>query len=297
MTWAFAAELLFNGLQLGLTLFLMAVGATLVFGVMNTVNLAHGSMFMLGGYFTVAMLNADAGWAVAIVVALASVAIVAAVMEIGILRFLYRRTHLDQVLATFGLILIFNEMVVIFWGREALFLSSPKFLSGTVELLPGVPYPTFRLAITIGSLIIGGLIFLLISRTRLGMLIRAGAERREIVELLGVNIRVLYTLVFCIGAILAAMAGIMTAPLLPVQSGVGDPILILSLVVIVIGGIGSVWGAFLAAILLGLFDTCARFYLPILLGPSAGNALASMAVYILMAAVLLFRPKGLVSTP
>jgi branched-chain amino acid transport system permease protein len=296
MSWSFAIELLFNGLQLGLVLFLMAVGATLVFGVMNLVNLSHGSMFMLGGYLTVAVITSGAGWATSALAAIISVALIAAAVETGILRFLYHRSHLDQVLATFGLMLVFNEAVILIWGRESLYLSPPGMLSGTIEILPGVPYPTFRLAITVVALVLGLIIYLLISRTRLGMRIRAGAERRDIVELLGVNIRLLYTLVFCIGAMLAAVAGIMTAPLLPLQSGMGDPVLILALVVIVIGGIGSIRGAFAAALMLGVFDTCARYFFPLWLGPATGTSLASMAAYIVMAAVLLFRPRGLLSS-
>ena len=294
MSFALFIEQVFNSLQWGLMLFLMAAGVTLVFGVMNLVNLAQGSMFMLGGYFAVMFIKWTGNYYLGVLLALILLLIVACVVEILILRPLYGRGHLDQVLATFGLILFFNELVIVIWDRQPLYLSGPGFLSSAIELLPDVPYPSYRLAITAVAVVVGILLYILISRTRIGMLIRAGADQRDMVEALGVNIKILYTLVFGLGAALAGLAGIMTGPLLSVESGVGEPILILTLVVIIIGGIGSIKGALVGALLVGLCDTFGRLLLPQLLGGTAGNAIASMTVYILMAAILVWRPRGLV---
>jgi len=286
-------EQLFNGIQLGMMLFLMAVGVTLVFGVMRIINLAHGSMFMLGGYFLVTSLAATGSTAAGLVLALALSVAVAVVLEMVVLRPLYARGPLDQVLATFGLTLFFNELVVVIWGREPLSLDVPEFLDGRVELLPGLSYPVYRLAITGVAIAAGALLYLFINRTRIGALIRAGSEKREIVAALGVNIGLLYTLVFALGAALAALAGMMTGPLLSIESGNGDPILILTLVVIVIGGLGSVRGALVGGLLVGIFDTFSRVLLPQLLGLSTGSGLTSMAVYVLMAAILVYSRTGL----
>jgi len=293
MTLALLIEQLFNGVQLGLMLFLMAVGVTLVFGIMRVINLAHGSLFMIGGYFLMAALMWTHSYALAVPLAFAGAAAVAIVLEIVVLRPLYRRGPLDQVLATFGLILFFNEAVTVIWGREPIPLRVPPFLSGSVELVSGTPYPIYRLAITGVAVVAGLLLYLLISRTRAGALIRAGSDNREMVAALGVNINLIYTLVFALSAMLAALAGIMMGPLLSVEPGVGDPILILALVVVVIGGIGSVRGALVGALMVGIFDTLARVLLPLLLQTQATSALVGMAVYILMAVVLLFSRTGL----
>jgi branched-chain amino acid transport system permease protein len=295
MTVALLVEQLFNGLQFGMILFLMAAGVTLVFGIMRIINLAHGAMFMLGGYFLAEAVERTHLLAIAIAIAMAAVVAVAVVLEYVVLRPLYARSHLDQVLATFGLTLIFNEIVTVFWGREPIFLSIPDFLTGSVEIMPGVPYPIYRLAITGVSVVAGTLLYVMINYTRLGALIRAGSDKREVVEALGVNIGFLYTVVFALGAALAALAGMATGPLLSVESGIGDPILILTLVVIVIGGMGSIRGALIASLLVGVFDTMCRVIIPTVIGGNASAAIVGMAVYILMAAVLLYSRTGLFS--
>lgn len=293
MTFGLFIEQLFNGVQFGLMLFLMAVGVTLVFGIMRVINLAHGSLFMLGGYFLMAGLQVTEHLALAIPLAFIGIALVAVIMEIVVLRPLYRSGPLEQVLATFGLILFFNEAVTVIWGREPIPLSIPSFLTGSVEVIPGSPYPVYRLVITGVAILAGLLLYLLITRTRIGALIRAGSDNREIVAALGININLLYTLVFALSAMLAALAGIMMGPLLSVEPGAGDPILILTLVVVVIGGIGSVRGALVGALMVGIFDTLARVLLPLFTQTQATSALVGMAVYILMAVVLLFSRTGL----
>ena len=293
MTVALLVEQLFNGLQFGLMLFLMAVGVTLVFGIMRVINLAHGALFMLGGYFLMASLAWTQSYVLAIPLAFLMAALVAVVLEIVVLRPLYRRGPLDQVLATFGLTLFFNEAVTVIWGRESIPLGIPPGLGGSIELMPGVPYPIYRLVITGVGIVAGLLLYLLITRTRVGALIRAGSDNREIVGALGINISALYTLVFALAAMLAALAGILMGPLLSVEPGAGDPILILTLVVVVIGGLGSVRGALVGALLVGLFDTMARVLIPMLIQTNATSALVGMSVYVLMAFVLLFRQTGL----
>jgi branched-chain amino acid transport system permease protein len=270
MTLALLVEQLFNGVQFGLMLFLMAVGVTLVFGIMRVINLAHGSLFMLGGYFLMAALAWTQSYALAIPLAFVGAALVAVVLEIVVLRPLYRRGPLDQVLATFGLC-----------------------LTGSVEIIPGGAYPIYRLVITAVAIVAGLLLYLLITRTRVGALIRAGSDNREIVAALGINISLLYTLVFALSAMLAALAGIMMGPLLSVEPGAGDPILILALVVVVIGGIGSVRGALVGALMVGIFDTLSRVLIPLVIQTNATSALVGMAVYVLMAVVLLFSRTGL----
>jgi branched-chain amino acid transport system permease protein len=290
-----------NGLQLGVLLFLMAAGLTLVFGIMNLVNLAHGSLYMLGAYFAAAFAQWTGSFALAVLLALPATALVGLLIELAVLRSLYVRDHLDQVLATFGLILFFNELVRVVWGKAALYMPLPVALAGHVQLLPGVRYPAYRLAIVVVGLAVALVLYVLIRRTRLGMLIRAGASNRTMVGALGVNIALLYTLLFALGAALAGLAGLMASPILSIESGMGEPILILTFVVIVIGGIGSIRGALVAAVLVGLVDTVGRAFLPsflgMALGPQAANqagpALASMLIYVLMAGILAFRPEGL----
>lgn len=298
-------EQVLNGLQLGVMLFLMAAGLTLVFGIMGLINLAHGSMYMLGAFVAATATQATGSFVLGLLVALPAVALMGWLVEIAVLRRLYTRDHLDQVLATFGLILFFNALVQIVWGRQPLFMDVPEALSGSVELIPGVPYPAFRLAIIATGLVVAGLLYLLISRTRLGMQIRASASNRDMAEAIGINTPLLYGLVFALGALLAALAGVMAAPILAVESGMGESILIETFVVIVIGGLGSIRGAFLGALLVGLVDTLGRAFLPTLLravlpaaqADGAGASLASMGIYILMAAVLLWRPRGLFPAP
>ncbi len=290
-----------NGLQFGVMLFLMAAGLTLIFGIMNLVNLAHGSLYMVGAYLASVFLEKTGSFALAVVLALAGTALVGIVVEVVVIRALYARDHLDQVLATFGLILFFNEIVRIVWGKAALYMAVPGVLDGNVQVLPGIRYPVYRVAIIVVGLAVALFLYLFIARTRLGMLIRAGASNRAMVGALGVDITLLYTLVFGLGAALAGLAGLMAGPTVSIESGMGEPILILTFVVIVIGGIGSIRGAFVAAILVGFADTVGRAFLPpllrVVLGPSAANqagpALASMMIYVLMAGVLAFRPQGL----
>jgi branched-chain amino acid transport system permease protein len=294
-------EQVLNGLQLGFMLFLLSAGLTLVFGVMNLINLAHGSFYMVGAYVAATVMLASGSFMLALLVALLAAALCGFLVEIIVLRHLYHRDHLDQVLATFGLILFFNEAIRMIWGRQPLFMQVPEFLSGSIEIIPGVPYPLYRLVIIgIGLLVAIGLYFL-INHTRLGMRIRAGASNRSMIAALGVNIRWLYSLVFALGALLAGFAGVIAAPLFAVESGMGESILILTFVVIVIGGIGSIKGALLGALLVGLVDTLGRAFLPELLqwlfATSAANSIAasvaSMAIYILMAGILAFKPRGL----
>lgn len=282
-------------------LFLMASGMTLVFGIMNLINLAHGSLFMVGAYLCATVFQQTGSFLLGLLAALVGTGIVGIAVEVIALRTLYRRDHLDQVLATFGLILFFNELIKIVWGPRALFLDVPAALSGTIEIIPGAPYPAFRLAIIAVGIVIAIFLYLLITRTRLGMLIRASSTNREMVGALGVNVKLLYTLVFGLGALLAGLAGAMAGPLIAVEVGMGEDILILTFVVIVIGGIGSIRGAFVGAILVGLIDTLGRAFLPTLFklfmepatADGVGASLASMTIYILMALVLALKPRGL----
>ena len=294
-------EQLLNGLQFGFMLFLLSAGLTLVFGVMNLINLAHGSFYMVGAYVAATVMLASGSFVLALLVALLVAAACGFLVEVIVLRHLYQRDHLDQVLATFGLILFFNEAVRMIWGRQPLFMQLPEFLSSTVEVIPDVPYPLYRLVIIGVGLAVALGLYLLISHTRLGMRIRAGASDRSMIAALGVNIRWLYSLVFALGALLAGFAGVMAAPIFAVESGMGESILILTFVVIVIGGIGSIKGALLGALLVGLVDTLGRAFLPDLLqwlfttssANSIAASLASMSIYILMAAILAFKPRGL----
>jgi branched-chain amino acid transport system permease protein len=294
-------EQLLNGLQLGFMLFLLSAGLTLVFGVMNLINLAHGSFYMVGAYVAATLMQAGAGFALSLLGALLAAGLCGLLVELVVLRHLYRRDHLDQVLATFGLILFFNEAVRMIWGRQPLFMDTPAWLAHSVEILPGVDYPAYRLAIIAIGALVALALWGLIRHSRLGMRIRAGASDRQMIAALGVNIRWLYSLVFALGALLAGFAGVMAAPVFAVESGMGESILILTFVVIVIGGIGSVKGALLGALLVGLVDSLGRAYLPGLLqammADGGANALAaslsSMSIYLLMALVLALRPRGL----
>jgi branched-chain amino acid transport system permease protein len=289
-----------NGLQLGVLLFLLAAGLTLVFGIMNFVNLAHGSLYMMGAYFAATVFDKTGSFLLAGAIAIPATMLLGIVVERVALTHLYSRDHLDQVLATFGLILFFNELVRIVWGPASVYMNAPPALSGTVEIF-GLAYPAYRFAIIAVGLAVGAGLYFLIHRTRVGMLIRAGATHPEIVSALGVNVRGLNTLVFGLGAALAGLAGLMAGPIVSVQSGMGEPILILTLVVIVTGGIGSIRGAFYGALIVGVVDTIGRAFLPIVLrevlekslAQAAGPAIASMLIYVLMAVVLAIRPQGL----
>jgi branched-chain amino acid transport system permease protein len=282
-------------------LFLMAAGLTLVFGIMNLVNFAHGSLYMIGAYLSAFAYAHTGSYAVAILAGLGGGLAVGLAIEIVVFRRLYARDHLDQVLATFGLILFFNEMVRIIFGDTALYSSVPPFLAGRVTLFPGMTYPLYRLAIILAGFAVALFLYLLVMKTRIGMLIRAGASNRTMVGALGVDIALLYTLLFGLGAMLAAFSGLLAGPVFSVTAGMGDGVLILAIVVIVIGGIGSIRGAFIAALLVGIVDTMGRVFLRPTLAAfmaksaadNAGPALASMLIYILMAGVLYFRPQGL----
>jgi branched-chain amino acid transport system permease protein len=301
MPWILVFEQLLNGVQLGVTLFLMAAGLTLVLGIMNLVNLAHGSLYMVGAYLTLAASQWTGSYAAGVVLGLAGTLVLGMLVEVVTLRALYDRDHLDQVLATFGLILFFNELVAILWGRASLYAQLPEYLRGHVELFSGSTYPMVRLAVIVVGLAVAVVLWYVVTRTRLGMLIRAGASNRTMVAALGVNIRLLYTVVFGFGAVLAGLAGLMAGPIYSVQPGMGELILIQVFVVIVIGGIGSVRGALVGALIVGIVDTLGRAFLKPMLGSlisptaaeAAGPALASMLIYLLMAVVLALRPAGL----
>ena len=296
-------EQLLNGVQFGVTLFLMSAGLTLIFGIMGVINLAHGSLYMIGAYAAALIAAHTGSFGLALLGGLAAAATSGVVIEFVVVRRLYDRDHLDQVLATFALILIINQSASMLFGRQPLFVSMPAMLSGSVTLLPGLTYPVYRLiVIGLGLLVAAGL-FLLINYTRVGMLVRAGATHRQMVRALGVNVRWLYTVVFGLGALLAGLAGIIAGPITSVQVGMGEQVLILAFVVVVIGGLGSVRGAFFGALIAGIVDTLARAFLPMifrqLMDGSNADALASgmssISIYLLMALVLLVRPQGLVA--
>jgi branched-chain amino acid transport system permease protein len=290
-----------NGIQLGMLLFLLAAGLTLIFGIMDLVNLAHGSLYMLGAYFAATFIGLTDSFLVGLGLGLIATLIAGMVMEVIAIRPLYGRDHLDHVLGTFGLLIFFNELVRLIWGPEGRTISLPSEMLTAVQVLPGIYYPLYRLIIILATLAVALLLYVLVMRTRIGMLIRAGASNREMVGALGVNIKLLYTLVFGLGAALAGFAGMIQAPISFVQIGMGENILILAFVVIIIGGIGSIRGAFVAAVIVGLIDTIGRAFLPDFVrmflsysaGSSLGPALSSMLIYTLMAAILVFRPEGL----
>lgn len=294
-------EQAFNGIGYGLMLFLMAAGLTLVFGVMDTMNLAHGSLFMLGAYAAATVHQRTGSFLLAVLAAVACIAVLAIVLERTLMRRLYVSNHLMQVVATVGVIFIAEDLVKRVWGPAPMMMSAPSSLAGPVYLLPDWPYPAYRLLIVAAGLAVAAALYLLVNRTRLGMLVRAGASNRPMAELMGVRVDVVFTSVFVIGGALAGLAGALMGPVSAVQAGMGEAILIPALVVIVIGGIGSVRGAFIAALIIGLVDTAGRAFLPMLLKlvlPAAtagelGRALAGITMYLLMTAVLAFKPNGL----
>ena len=290
-----------NGLQFGLLLFLLAGGLTLVFGIMDLVNLAHGSLYMLGAYFAATFAALTGSFLAAALLAVAATLLVGMAVEVIAMRRLYGRNHLDHVLGTFGLILFFNELVRLVWGPAGRNLPLPAWLTPAIEIFPGVYYPAYRFAIILVALLVAIALYLVVMRTRIGMLIRAGASNREMIGALGINIKLLYTFVFGIGAALAGLAGLMQAPIVTASIGMGENILIVAFVVIIIGGIGSIRGAFVASLIVGIIDTIGRAFLPDLLklflssaaASTAGPALSSMLIYLMMAAVLVMRPEGL----
>ncbi len=290
-----------NGVQLGLLMFLLAAGLTLTFGIMDLVNLAHGSLYMMGAYIAWTLIGWTDSFVIGAILTLPAVFLLGLVIEAVVARRLYARDHLDQVLATFGLILFFNELVRVIWGPAGRSIAVPSFLNRTIEILPGVPYPAYRFAIIVVGAAVAVLLAWLVARTRVGMLIRAGASNRRMIGALGVNIELLFSLVFGLGAVFAGLAGLMAAPITSVKIGMGDDILILAFVIIVIGGIGSIKGAFIAAMIVGQIDIIGRAFLPDLLKTFMSSAAASTAapaisqvlVYVLMAGVLVWRPTGL----
>ncbi len=301
MTAILLVEQVLNGLQFGVMLFLMAAGLTLIFGVMGLINLAHGSLYMIGAFAAAAVAGATGSFLLALGAAMAAAAMAGVVIETAVIRRLYAKDHLDQVLATFALILIFSEGVRWVFGSFPLYLDVPDAISGPITLPGGIQYPFYRLVLIGVGLAVAAGLGLLISKTRIGIQIRAGENDREMIAALGVDISRLYTLVFALGAALAGLAGALVGAIQSVQVGMGEPVLILAFVVIVIGGIGSVRGALIGAILVGLTDTLGGIFLPELLklftdpstATSVGSALASMAIYILMGIVLIWRPTGL----
>jgi len=302
MTWILFLEQSLNGLQFGLMLFLLASGLTLVFGIMDMINLAHGALYMVGAFLAAWLVSITQSFLWGVLLAVPLTAAFGMVLESTLLRTLYRRDHMSQVLATFALILIINEAVRMIWGTD-LALSAPAALSGPVELLPGLMYPSYRLVIIGVGLALALFLYLVVTQTRMGAWVRAGASNRDMAMAMGINIQRLFTLVFGLGAAMCAVAGAMLGPLLAVQVGMGESILILAFVVIVIGGIGSIWGAFVGSLLVGFVDTFGRTLLPHLfreifppqVAATAGPAAASIMVYLLMAVVLFIRPQGLFS--
>jgi branched-chain amino acid transport system permease protein len=296
-------EQILNGVQFGITLFLMSAGLTLIFGIMGVINLAHGSLYMIGAYAAALVAAHTGSIGLALIGGVLAAAIGGIVIEFLVVRRLYQRDHLDQVLATFAVILIINQGTNMLFGRQPLFVAMPASFSGAVTLLPGLAYPIYRLMVIVLGLSVAAALFLLVHRTRIGMLVRAGATHRQMVRALGVNVRLLYTAVFGLGALLAGLAGVIAGPITAVQVGMGEQILIPAFVVVVIGGLGSVRGAFFGALAAGLVDTMARSFLPMLLrqlmGGSNADALAggmsSISIYLLMALVLLMRPQGLLA--
>lgn len=290
-----------NGLQLGVMLFLIAAGLTLVLGILNLVNLAHGSLVMTGAFLAAAVALESGSYLLGLIVALPATALIGALLEWSVLRHLYKRDHLDQVLATFGLLLFANGLTKVIYGPRPWPLDPPSWLAGTVEIVPGLPYPAMRLAVLAIGLAVSVGLYFLVARTQVGRLIRAGASDREMLGALGVDVRRLFTLIFALGAGLAALAGVLAGPNYSVEIGMGENFLILAFVVIVIGGIGSIKGAFVGALVVGIADTMSRAFMPkimrLFLDPSSADgaaaALSSMSIYLVMAVVLVLRPRGL----
>ncbi len=300
MTNLFILQLL-NGLQFGVLLFLIAAGLTLVFGIMDFVNLAHGVLYMVGAYLMATFVAMTGSFTLGMLLAIPAALVFGLLVEYLVIRKLYHRSHLDQVLATFGLVMIVSEGVKIIWGSAPLSVPVPELLSGSIALVGPLQYPVYRLAIIATGLLAALMLYLLVNHTRIGMLLRAGATNQRMVAALGVNITRLFTMIFAFGVMLACFAGAMVAPILSVDTGMGESVLILTFVVIVIGGIGSIRGAFLGALLVAMVDTLGRTFGPILLrmvmdssdASQVGRTLAPMLVYILMAAILFAKPDGL----
>ena len=301
MSFVLIAEQILNGLQLGVMLFLMSAGLTLIFGVMGLINLAHGSLYMIGAFAAAAIAGLTGSFLLALLAALTAAAIAGAIVEIVVIRRLYHRDHLDQVLATFALILIFSEGTRWVFGSFPLYLDIPQYLQGPVSLPGGIEYPLYRISLILIGIVVAIALGLMISKTRMGIRIRAGENDREMIAALGVDISKLYTIIFALGAALAGLAGALVGAIQSVEVGMGEPVLILAFVVIVIGGIGSIKGAMVGSVLVGLTDTLGGVFLPKFLqlfmdistATNVGSSIASMAIYILMGVVLIWRPTGL----
>lgn len=299
--WALITSQLLNGMQLGVLLFLVSSGLTLTFGIMDFVNLAHGAYYMIGAFICATLTFWTDSFILGALLALPLTALVGLVTEMIVVRPLYARDHLDHVLATFGLILVFDTLVHMIWGAEGVAVPLPSWLNGQIELLPGIVFPTYRVLIIVCGLAVAYGLYYIVTHTRLGMLIRAGASNRTMVGALGVDIKTLFTLVFAIGAVLAGLAGMLIAPITEASIGMGNDVIIIALVVIIIGGIGSMKGAFIAAILVGLIDTLGRSFLDDLFkffmsaeaAETSAPAVSAMLIYVLMALVLAIRPQGL----
>ena len=298
---SFVIEQMLNGVGYGFMLFMLAAGLTLVFGVMDTMNLAHGTLFMLGAYFAATLHERCGSFVLAVLLAVVLTVVVGALLEMALMRRIYARSHLNQVVATFGVILLADDLVKWLWGPAPVAASTPAALAGPIELGFGLVYPAYRVVILCAGLLVALLLYLVVNHTRVGMLVRAGASNRHMAEMMGVRVKSVFTLIFLIGAALAGVAGSLMGPLTSVQVGMGESILIPALVVIVVGGIGSVRGSFIAAMLVGVVDTAGRAFIPPLLRAFAsptlaadvGPALASLTMYLLMALVLSFKPTGL----
>ncbi|MDQ8031291.1 branched-chain amino acid ABC transporter permease [Bordetella genomosp. 1] len=301
MTFTLVIEQLLNGLQFGLMLFLIAAGLTLVFGIMDIMNLAHGSLYMAGAYVAAETMQRTGSFVAAVAVAAIATGVVGAVLELVLIRRLALRDHLAQVLGTYAIILIAGDLVKMIWGPAPMMLNMPAALAGPVRLLPDLMYPAYRLMIIVFGLLAAAGLYWFVTRTRAGVLVRAGASNRQMATLMGVRVPILFLGVFVLGAMLAAVAGALLGPITAVQIGMGEEILILVLVCIVIGGIGSIRGAFVGALLVGMVDTAGRAFLPMLLrqvfspavASSVGPTLAAILIYVLMAGILVFRPSGL----
>jgi branched-chain amino acid transport system permease protein len=290
-----------NGVQLGVLLFLLAAGLTLIFGIMDFVNLAHGSLYMVGAFLCASFTHLTGSFLWGVLLALPAMGLAGVLLEVGVIRRLYARDHLDHVLATFGLILVLDTLAHMIWGPEGIAVPLPSFLQGQVEILPGIIFPTYRLVIIAAGLLVAAFLYWLVTHTRLGMLIRAGASNRTMVSALGVDIETLFTVVFAIGAVLAGLAGMLIAPITEASIGMGNDIIITAFVVIIVGGIGSMKGAFIAALIIGIIDTLGRSFLddvvqlvmPVSAAETAAPALSAMLIYILMATILAAKPRGL----
>ncbi|TAN70373.1 MAG: branched-chain amino acid ABC transporter permease [Magnetospirillum sp.] len=284
MDFSFFLIQLLNSVQYGLLLFLVASGLTLIFGIMGIINLAHGSFYMLGAYLAYWLAARTDSLVLAVLLSLPIAAAVGYLIEALLVRTLYKRDHLDQVLLTYGLILIFNEAQKVLWGNDVHGVTVPAALNWSIRLNETMSYPAYRLALSVVCAALAVGMYFVIQRTRFGMWVRAGASNREMVAALGINVKLLFGVVFAVGAAIAGLAGALSAPLSSVYPGMGDGVLIICFVVVVIGGVGSVKGAFLGALLIGLADTFGKVLLP---------SYASFAVYAVMAAVLLWKPRGL----